>query len=598
MSKLLVVLVSVVIVTGVIVAQTPRKKDSKKAETMQLASDPGSPFAKLADRYFDELFFKYYPTAGTAAGFHQYDTQLEDYSRKSIDSQISALKQFKAQVESVKLIPGSLEEQSDRDLVLADTNSKLLALENIRQWETNPDLYSSGITNSAFLIMSRKFAAPDERLKSLIAREKQMPAVFDAAKQNLKNPPRIYSDIALEQLPGIISFFQKDVPNAFKEAKDQAAIQEFQKTNQQVISALEGYQKWVKDDLLPKSNGDFKIGAENYRKKLLYDEMVDVPLDRLLEIGTANLHRNQGEFRRVAKLLDPSNTPEQILQELEAEHPTPDHLLDAFRNTFSDLRKFIVDNNIVTIPSPVPPVVEETPPFMRALTMASMDTPGPFELVAKEAFFNVTLPEGSWTRQQIEEHMEGFNRGTVISTAIHEAYPGHYVQFLWVQHAPSKVRKLLGCASNAEGWAHYSEQMMLDEGYGRTSGITEEKDTNFLKLRLGQLQDALLRNARFIVGIKMHTGQMTFDQAVDFFEKEGFQSHANSLRETKRGTSDPTYLVYTLGKLEILKLRDDYKKKVGDKFTLDDFHNKFLEQGFPPVKIIRQTLMGDNSPTL
>jgi len=232
------------------------------------------------------------------------------------------------------------------------------------------------------------------------------------------------------------------------------------------------------------------------------------------------------------------------------------------------------------------------------LTMASMDTPGPFENIAKEAFFNVTLPESSWTPQQVEEHMEGFNRGTVISTAIHEAYPGHYVQFLWVQHAPSKVRKLLGCSSNAEGWAHYTEQMMLDEGYGRTPGVPEEKDTSFLKLRLGQLQDALLRNARFIVGIKMHTGQMTFDQAVDFFEKEGFQSHANALRETKRGTSDPTYLVYTLGKLEILKLRDDYKKKAGDKFSLEDFHNKFLEQGFPPVKIIRQSLLGDNSPTL
>ncbi|HEX7959305.1 MAG TPA: DUF885 domain-containing protein [Terriglobales bacterium] len=598
MSKLMVVLASLIIVTGVIVAQTAQKKDSKKAETMQLARDPGSAFAKLADRYFDELYFKYYPTAGTAAGFHQYDTRLEDYSRKSIDSQINALKQFRTQVESVQLIPGSQEEQSDRDLVLADINSKLLSLENIRQWETNPDLYSSGITNSAFLIMSRKFASPDERLKSLIAREKQMPAVFDAAKQNLKNPPRIYSEIALEQLPGIVSFFQKDVPNAFKEAKDQATIQEFQKTNQQVISALEAYQKWIKDDLLPRSNGDFKIGADNYRKKLLYDEMVDVPLDRLLEIGTENLHHNQEEFRRVAKLLDPSKTPEQILQELEADHPAPDQLLQAFRNTFSDLRKFIVDKHIVTIPSPVPPVVEETPPFMRALTMASMDTPGPFELVAKEAFFNVTLPENSWTRQQIEEHMEGFNRGTVISTAIHEAYPGHYVQFLWVQHAPSKVRKLLGCASNAEGWAHYTEQMMLDEGYGRTAGVPEEKDTNFLKLRLGQLQDALLRNARYIVGIKMHTGQMTFDQAVDFFEKEGFQSHANSLRETKRGTSDPTYLVYTLGKLEILKLREDYKKKVGDKFSLEDFHNKFLQQGFPPVKIIRQAMLGDNSPTL
>ena len=583
---------------GVVIAQTVHKKDSKKAETMQLARDPGGAFAKLADRYFDELYFKYYPTAGTAAGFHQYDTRLEDYSRKAIDSQIGALKQFKAQFENVKTITGSQEEQSDRDLVLADINSRLLALENIRQWETNPDVYSSGITNSAFLIMSRKFASPDERLKSLIAREKQMPAVFDAARQNLKNPPRIYSEVALEQLPGIISFFQKDVPNAFKEAKDRQTIQEFQTTNQQVITALQGYQKWIKDDLLPKSSGDFKIGADNYRKKLLYDEMVDIPLDRLLEIGTANLRRNQDEFRRVAKLLDPNKTPEQILRELESDHPAPDHLLEAFRNTFSDLRTFISNKSIVTIPSPVSPIVEETPPFMRALTMASMDTPGPFENVAKEAFFNVTLPETGWTPQQVEEHMEGFNRGTVISTAIHEAYPGHYVQFLWVQHAPSKVRKMLGCSSNAEGWAHYTEQMMLDEGYGRTPGVPEEKDTKFLKLRLGQLQDALLRNARFIVGIKMHIGQMTFDQGVDFFEKEGFQSHANSLRETKRGTSDPTYLVYTLGKLEILKLRDDYKKKVGDKFSLEDFHNKFLEQGFPPVKIIRQALMADNSPTL
>ena len=598
MSKFTVAFTSLVILAGVVIAQTGRKKESKRAETMQLARDPGSPFAKLADRYFDEFYFKYYPTAGTAAGFHQYDTRLEDYSRNSIDSQVSALKQFKTQFENVKTINGSQEEQFDRDLVLADINSRLLALENIRQWETNPDVYSSGITNSAFLIMSRKFASPDERLKSLIAREKQMPGVFDAAKQNLKNPPRIYSEVALEQLPGIIGFFQKDVPDAFKEAKDQPTIQEFQKTNQQLISALQGYQKWIKDDLLPKSNGDFKIGADNYRKKLLYDEMVDIPLDRLLEIGTANLRRNQDEFRRVAKLLDPNKAPEQILHELESDHPAPDRLLEAFRNTFSDLRKFITDKHIVTIPSPVSPIVEETPPFMRALTMASMDTPGPFENVAKEAFFNVTLPETAWTPQQVEEHMEGFNRGTVISTAIHEAFPGHYVQFLWVQHAPSKVRKLLGCSSNAEGWAHYTEQMMLDEGYGHTPGVPEEKDASFLKLRLGQLQDALLRNARFIVGIKMHTGQMTFDQGVEFFEKEGFQSHANSLRETKRGTSDPTYLVYTLGKLEILRLRDDYRKKVGDKFSLEDFHNKFLEQGFPPVKIIRQAMLGDNSPTL
>ena len=187
-----------------------------------------------------------------------------------------------------------------------------------------------------------------------------------------------------------------------------------------------------------------------------------------------------------------------------------------------------------------------------------MDTPGPYEKTAKEAFFNVTLPEKSWSAKQTEEHMEGFNRGTIISTAVHEAYPGHYVQFLWMQNVPSKVRKLLGCSSNAEGWAHYTEQMMLDEGYGNGD----------LKLRLGQLQDALLRNARFIVGIQMHTGKMTMEQGIDFFVKEGYTSHANGERETKRGTSDPTYLYYTLGKLEILKLREDYKKLKGSAFSL------------------------------
>ena len=227
-----------------------------------------------------------------------------------------------------------------------------------------------------------------------------------------------------------------------------------------------------------------------------------------------------------------------------------------------------------------------------------MDTPGPFEKIAKEAFFNVTLPEPSWTPQQVQEHMAGFNRGTIISTAVHEVYPGHYTQFLWVPYAPSKVRKLLGCSSNAEGWAHYGEQMMLDEGYGRTPGVDLDHDTAFLKLRLGQLQDALLRNARFIVGIEMHTGKMTFDQGVEFFEKEGYQSHMNGLRETKRGTSDATYLYYTLGKLEILKLRDDYKKKMGAKYSLEQFHNEFLKQGFPPIKLIRGLMIGDGSPVL
>jgi uncharacterized protein (DUF885 family) len=252
------------------------------------------------------------------------------------------------------------------------------------------------------------------------------------------------------------------------------------------------------------------------------------------------------------------------------------------------LKQFIEEKKIITIPSPVLPILEETPPFQRATTFASMDTPGPYEIKATEAFFNVTLPEKNWKPLQVAEHMAGFNYGTIISTAVHEAYPGHYTQFLWMQKISSKVRKLVGVASNAEGWAHYTEQMMLDEGYGNGD----------LKLRLGQLQDALLRNARYIVGIKMHTGQMTYADGIEFFVKEGYQSRANGERETKRGTSDPTYLYYTLGKLQILKLREDYKKLRGDKFTLQEFHDEFMKQGFPPIKIIRRAMLGDDSPVL
>ena len=554
--------------------------------------------AALADRYFDEVFFKYSPSQATRAGLHQYDAQLEDYSRAAIDAKVAALEDFEKRFEDLQVPAGSPDAAADRELLLSDVRSNLLELRTIRAWEKDPDVYSGGITASAFTIMSRDFAPPDERLRSLVAREKQMPAVLEVARKNLKNPPRRYTEIALEQLPGMLSFFEKDVPAAFKEAKDEAALREFAQSNHQVLAALRAYQQFLQTDLLPRSGGDYRIGAETYRKKLLFEESVDLPLDRLLEVGLADLRRNQREFQRVARMLAPDRTPEQVLGDIGADHPPPAELLQAFRNTLGDLRGFISDRHIVTVPSPVPPIVEETPPFMRALTFASMDIPGPFEKRAKEAFFNVTLPEASWTPKEVEEHMAGFNRGTVISTAVHEAYPGHYVQFLWVQRARNKVRQLLGCGTNAEGWAHYTEQMMLDEGYGRAPGVPEQKDAAFLKLRLGQLQDALLRNARYVVGIRMHTGDMTFDQGVEFFEKEGYQSHANALRETKRGTRDPTYLVYTLGKLQILKLRDDYRKKTGNAFRLQDFHDEFLRQGFPPVKIIRRALLGDDGPTL
>ncbi|MGO4213889.1 DUF885 domain-containing protein, partial [Terriglobus sp. YAF25] len=481
--------------------------------------------------------------------------------------------------------------------LLNNIESNLLSLETIRMWEKNPDNYSSGITHSIFVLMSRDFAPVDTRLRAAVEREKLMPQVFLEARKNLKNPPKIYTEIAIEQIPGIVSFFENDVPLAFSKATNAETKADFAKSNKAVIDALKSYGDWLKSDLLPRSNGDFRFGEATFRKKLALDEMVDLPLDKLVEIDMANMRANQAEFARIAKELDPAKTPEQVLAELGNIHPAPDKLLNAFQDTFNSLISFTRAKKIITIPSDVQPTLEETPPFMRATTFASMDSPGAYEKNSTKAYFNVTLPEKDWTAAHVAEHMASFNIGTIISTAVHEAYPGHYVQFLWQSQFPSKVRKLTMSASNVEGWAHYTEQMMLDEGYGQP-GAGAKDDREAKLIRLGQLQDALLRNARFIVGLKMHTGQMTFDQGVDFFVKEGYQSRASAMVETKRGTADALYMYYTLGKLEILKLRDDVKKKQGAAFSLEKFHDDLMRQGPVPIKIIRKSMLHDNSPVL
>jgi uncharacterized protein (DUF885 family) len=556
-------------------------------------------FQKASDEYFDQVFFHYGPTNGTLVGYHQYDTQLENYSRKNIDAEIAALKGFEKRIEAIHpdAEAANFVPRSDREIVLSNIRSTLLTLETIRPWEKNADMYSGLAANGAFSLMERKFASPDDRLRSLIAREKQMPELFANARVNLKNPPRIFTEIAIEQLPGIVSFFEHDVPLAFAEAKDPALKAEFAKSNAAVILALNNYLGWLKGDLLAKSTGDFRIGAATFSKKLAYDEMVDLPLDKLEEIGWADLHKNQEHFKKLAKELEPTKETSAVLEDLGKNHPAPDQLINSFRATFDGLMSFIRAHHIVTIPSDVKPIVEETPAFMRATTTASMDTPGPFETHATEAYFNVTLPDPSMKPEEVEGYMHGFNAGTVISTAVHEAYPGHYIQFLWLPQAPSRVRKLLGANTDVEGWAHYTEQMMLDEGYGQPgAGAKDEREAKFL--RLGQLQDALLRNARFIVGIEMHSGRMSIEQAEAFFQKEGYQSKESAVVETKRGAGDPTYLYYTLGKLQIMKLREDMKKKQGAAFSLEEFHNNFLKQGFPPIKIVREALLGDGSPTL
>jgi len=566
----------------------------------QHARADGAPqtYHGLVDQYFDS-YFHFNPSAGTAAGLHQYDTQLEDASAAATSAQIVSLHSFQKKFAALDASALDAGDAADLQILTNNINSQLLSLEVIRNFSKNPDAYSSGITGSVFLLMERNYAPADTRLHAVVARERKMPQVLLEARKNLRNPPRIFTEIALEQIDGLVAFFASDVPSAFTAATDAQTKADFAQSNAAVVQALKDYGAWMKSDLLPRSNGDFKLGADTFSKKLLYDEMVDIPLPRLLEVAYADMHSNQAEFARIAKEVDPSKSPQQVLAELAAIHPAPDQLLNAFQDRFDSEIAFIRAHHIVTIPSDVQPTLEETPPFMRATTQASMDPPGPYETHSKKAYFNVTLPEPGWSAQRVAEHMAAFNVGTIVSTSIHEAYPGHYVQFLYWPTFPSKVRKLVGASTNIEGWAHYCEQMMLDEGYAAApANATPDQIKTAKLIRLGQLQDALLRDARFVVAIKMHTGQMSFDEAAKFFVADGYQSPAIGLMETKRGTSDATYLYYTLGKLQIMKLRADLMKKEGASFSLEQFHNDFLRQGPAPIKIIRQAMLHDDSPTL
>jgi uncharacterized protein (DUF885 family) len=430
--------------------------------------------------------------------------------------------------------------------------------------------------------MKRPYAPAADRLKALIAREKLMPAALAGARMNLENPPEIYTRIALEQIDGNISFFKNDVPVPFQTVTDRTLLDQFAMTNAAVIAALGEYKTFLQKELLPRSKGSFAYGADTYARALSANEMVELPLDRLLQIAEADRRKNEEAFQAVARSIDSTRSADEVLASLQNDHPSPGRLLAATQGELDLLRQFIIDHRIVTIPASNPASVKETPPFMRSTTSASMDTPGPFEQAKLDGFYNMTLPDPRWKTAAQADFMRQWYYASITNVSVHEVYPGHYLQFLYAKQFPSDVRKVYGAATNSEGWAHYCEQMMLDEGF----------HANEPKYRLAQLQDALLRNVRFIVGIKMHTQGMTVDEAMTLFETQGHQPHPVAVSESKRGTSDALYGYYTIGKLAILKLRQDYQQKLGAEYTLQKFHDKFIALGPLPLPLIRKAMLG------
>ena len=553
-------------------------------------SNPPAPAAGSGDAAFRQLAgevleytFKRDPSNATYLGIHRYDQLIADYSAAAIHADSAALKDFRTRLDGVDAQALSLDAQLDLEQTKHALDGMLLRNDVIRGWARDPDLYSSGITNDAFVMISRNFAPPEQRLSALIAREKLMPNALAEARRSLDDPPRVFTEIAIEQADGNRDFFADDVPAAFAAVQDPALLAEFETANRAVIAALEDYKKWLQSDLLPRSNGSFAYGAQTYSEVLAADEMITTPLAELLAVAQKDLTSNQRAFAEAARKIDPAKAPAQVLAEVAKDHPPASELLAVTQSNLDGLARFVRDKQIVDIPPAPPARVVETPPFMRATTSASMDIPGPFEKVATEAFFNMTLPDPAWPVQEQNDFMARWYRASISNVSVHEVWPGHYLQFLYAKDFPSDVRKVFGAASNFEGWAHYCEQMMLDEGL-------HADDPRY---RLAQLQDALLRDVRFIVGIKMHTEGMTVEQAQQKFVADAYQPESVAESEAKRGTADATYGYYTMGKLMILKLREDYKSKLGAGYTLKNFHDTFVKLGPLPMPLVRRAMLGE-----
>ena len=547
-------------------------------------------FARFVDLHFRNSF-EWSPSAGTEAGFHEYDSKTEDYSAAAIRTRIATLSEELLRLSDIRKGPLSPDDEIDAAILNGQLRSDLLELETLHWLNRNPIPYVSTPGGSVDSMIKRNFAPPAERLRNVIVRLQGVPPLIEAMQSNLEDPPREYTELAIRVANGSVGFFDKTVRSWGEEAagNDAGLKRDLNDAAEKAAKAMRSAAAWLQKELLARSKGSFAIGAEKFSRKLLYDEMLEIPLDRLLEIGEANLEKDRRAFLETAQHIAPGKPPMEVMRMLSSDHPTEARLIEDTKRDVEAIRQFLVDHKIVSVPSEVRPIITETPPYARAGGFAMTETPGAYETKATEAFYYVTPPEKQWPAKQKEEYLRAFNRPVMEMVTIHEAWPGHFLQFLYARKFPSKTRKLAYCSTNVEGWAHYSEQMMVEEGFGNGDP----------RIKLAQLSEALLRDCRYVVGIRLHTKGMTVEEGTRLFMDKGFSERQVALEETWRGAYDPTYLYYTLGKLMIYKMREDYRKAKGPGYSLEGFHDEFVRQGGLPIPLMRRIMLpGDTSPLL
>ena len=553
-------------------------------------------YEAVAEEYI-KTYLAAHPLEGTALGLHEYDGKITDYSRLALDAELSRLRRFDDRL--TKFDPGTLSPRQSVDLRIlqAAVKKDLFEMQDMSVYERNPMVYARAVDVNVYI--KRNFAPLEDRVRSLVAIESQIPNILIAARTNLQEVlPKPYVELAIQIAKGSADFLKKDLVAAVAGLKDEQIRIAFQEANRKAANALNDYAAWLEREKLPKASLDFALGEEKFKRFLTQTELVDLPPQKILEIGLEQLKAEQEAFADAAKKIDPNKPPIEVFKQIQSEHPTPESLIPDVAKDLDKIRKYVSVHHLVGIPSDVRAKVKETPQYLRATSFASMDTPGPFEKRATEAYYYVTPTENDWPEKQKEEWLTAFNYYTSDVVSIHEAYPGHYVQFQHLNASPaSKVEKIFGSYAFIEGWAHYCEKMMIDEGYGSpTSASPSEEDVKReAKYRMAQADEALLRLCRLCVSIKMHTQKMSLDEATKFFQENCYYEEKPARTEAMRGTFDPGYLNYTLGKLQILKLRHDYKAQQGDDFSLQKFHNELLNHGMPPIRLLREIMLKDQA---
>ena len=546
-------------------------------------------FEKLSEEFISG-YLAWRPQTGVYLGYHQYDGKITDYSKASIDTEIARLKDFDTKFSEIDSASLSTKKYYDWKMLHSNIKRELLNFENFEVYIKNPMTYAGAIDVSIYI--KRNFAPLEQQIKSIIAIENQAPNLYEDAKANLQDSLALpHIQLAIEIAKGSASFLGNDLLLALKDVKNDSLMKAFNVANKKAIDAINGYVSFLEKEKLPKANNDYAIGKENYQKMLLYGEGITMSAEEILAIGLKELQKEQASFNAAAKIINPNKKPIDVYNDMQKEHPTAAGLIPDSKKNLEAIRQFLIDNKIVTMPSEVRVKLEETPAFARATSTASMDTPGPFETKATEAYYYITPVDAKWTPKQAEDWLAQFNFYTTDVVSVHEAYPGHYTQFLHLNASDaSKIQKIFGSYAFIEGWAHYTEVMMLDAGFGNSGDPIKAA-----KYRMAQSGEALLRLCRLCVSIKTHCYGMNVEDATTFFMSNWYQGEKSSSQEALRGTYDPGYLFYTLGKLQILKLQEDYKKQEGDNYSLQKFNDAMLDNGMPPIQIMRELLLKDKT---